>query len=253
MCILAWHWQPETDTELLLVANRDEFYTRPTDSLRLWPGGQVLAGRDLQAGGTWMGVSRTRRFAALTNYRSAQAPAPDAISRGTLVSDFLQNRMSAAAYLAQLAPVSQRYNPFNLLVWDGIQLLGLEGRHGRIVQLQPGWGAVSNADFHTPWPKVVRLQGGLQDACHGARCEDADLLQLLADTAPAPVADLPRTGVPSAMEQALSSIFVCTPDYGTRASSVLRVSGHSTRFTEQIHGPSGPGTQSTASMLFATD
>lgn len=252
MCILAWHWQPGAATELLLVANRDEFYARPTESLRLWPGGQVLAGRDLQAGGTWMGVSRTRRFAALTNYRSGLAPAPEAASRGTLVSEFLHTDITARDYLAQLAPRSHLYNPFNLLVWDGWQLLGLEGRHGRIVQMAPGWGAVSNADFHTPWPKLLRLQSSLQGAVQATRCEDADLLQLLADSTPAPEADLPDTGIAPAMERALSSIFIRTPAYGTRASSVVKVSGHSARFTEQTHGAQGPGACSTASLVFAS-
>lgn len=253
MCILAWHWQPGADTELLLVANRDEFYARPAENLRLWQGRQVLAGRDLQAGGTWMGLARTRRFAALTNYRSAQLPASDAPSRGALVSDFLQSRMSAVAYLEHLAPLSQHFNPFNLLVWDGIRLLGLEGRSGQVVDMAPGWGAVSNADFHTPWPKVLRLQASLQAAFHASRCEDGDLLQLLADSTPAPDAQLPHTGIALDMERALSSIFIRTPHYGTRASSVLKVSGHSARFTEQTYGPLGPGVRSSASMVFAAN
>ncbi|MDT8990354.1 NRDE family protein [Curvibacter sp. APW13] len=237
MCILAWHWQPGDPTELLLVANRDEAYARPAQALHLWPGGQVLAGRDLHAGGTWMGVGRTRRFAALTNYRTGQAPRTDVASRGTLVSDFLEGSASASDYLANLAPRSGDFNPFNLLLWDGEALLGLEGRHGRIVTLEPGWGAVSNGDFHTPWPKVKRLLSGLQSAVAGGPCDDEALLQLLADTTEAAPHELPATGVPAAVEQALSSIFIRTPQYGTRASSVLRMAHSSVRFCEQVHAP----------------
>lgn len=253
MCILAWHWQPGAETELLLVANRDEFYQRPARPLHLWEQGNILAGQDLQAGGTWLGVARGRRLAALTNYRSAAAVQPDAPSRGHLVQGFLTSNACASDYLQQLLPQCANYNPFNLLVWDGVQLLGLESRHGQIVRMEPGWGAVSNADFHTPWPKVVRLQSGLQAAFHAPRGEDSDLLQLLADRTPPPDERLPRTGLPLAMERALSSIFIQTPLYGTRASSVLRVSGHSIRFTEQTHGPEGPGAYSSTSMVFATN
>lgn len=250
MCILAWYWQPGEATELLLVANRDEAYARPTQALHLWPGGQVLAGRDLHAGGTWMGVGRTRRFAALTNYRTGREPRTDVASRGTLVSDFLEGNASAADYLGKLAAHSSNFNPFNLLLWDGEALLGLEGRHGRIVTLAPGWGAVSNADFHTPWPKVRRLLSGLQNTLTRGNTNDEALLQLLADTTPAPAAELPTTGVPNAVERALSPIFICTPHYGTRASSVLRIAGSSARFCEQTHGPMQAPVHSCTSLVF---
>lgn len=251
MCILAWHWQPGAATELLLIGNRDEAYARPTQSLHLWAGGQILAGRDLQAGGTWMGVARSRRFAALTNYRSAATPRTDVASRGTLVSDFLLGTESAADYLAHLAPRSSAYNPFNLLLWDGQTLLGLEGRHSRVVTLQPGWGAVSNADFDTPWPKVRRLLSGLRSAVHALRSDDEALLELLADTTPAPEAELPSTGMAPAVERALSPIFIHTPHYGTRTSSVLRVGRDSTRWCEQTHPPSAAGRRTSASLVFS--
>lgn len=232
MCILAWHWQPGAATELLLVANRDEAYDRPAAPLQVWEDGRTLAGKDLRAGGTWMGVGRGRRFAALTNYRTGQRPDPLAPSRGMLVRNFLSGTTSAEEYLLQLAPRSPQFNPFNLLVWDGITLLGLEGRHGRVVALQSGWGAVSNADFHTPWPKVQRLQAGLQGAVEAATTGDDDLLALLADRTPAVEAELPSTGVGLATERALSSVFIRTSGYGTRASSVVRLHASAATFTE---------------------
>jgi len=241
MCILAWHWQPGSATELLLVANRDEAYARAASPLHHWQGGEVLGGRDLHAGGTWMGAGRRRRFAALTNFRTGNPPDPNAPSRGSLVHHFLVDHRSARATLEQLAPESQRYNPFNLLLWDGTELLGLEGRHGRIVALEPGWGGVSNADFHTPWPKLQRLQGALQRLPRAAQT-DAALLALLADTTPAPAHALPRTGIRLEMERALSSVFIHTPTYGTRASTVVRLGPQGVAMTEQtyLHGrPAG--------------
>lgn len=223
MCILAWHWTPGATTELLLVANRDEAYARAAAPLHLWENGEILAGRDHVAGGTWLGVGRRKRFAALTNHRTGQAPDPTAPSRGGLVRDFLLGAASAHDYLAQLAPHSTRYNPFNLLVWDGEALLGLEGRHGRIVTLQPGWGSVSNGDFNSPWPKQQRLLDGLRHAVQQDAASNKDLLALLADETQAPPALLPQTGVDAATEQALSPIFIRTPHYGTRASTVVHL------------------------------
>lgn len=236
MCILAWHWQPDAPTKLLLVANRDEAYDRPAEPLHQWQDAPVLAGRDLKAGGTWMGAGCHRRFAALTNYRTGAMPNPDAPSRGMLVHDFLLDSTSAHDYLLHLAPHSGRYNPFNLLVWDGTQLLGLEGRHGRIVVMEPGWGAVSNADFHTPWPKLQRLQTGLQDCLATGATDDDSLLQLLNDSTPSPDAALPNTGVGLAVERALSPVFIRTANYGTRASTVVRLGAEHAHMTELSYG-----------------
>lgn len=240
MCILAWHWQPGAATELLLLANRDEFHQRPARPLQRWESGQVLAGQDLQAGGTWLGLARGRRLAALTNYRSAAPQRADAPSRGHLVQGFLSGQASALDYLQQLVPLCAEYNPFNLLVWDGAQLLGLESRQARIVVLPPGPGGVSNADFHTPWPKLQRLQQGLEQAQAARRNDDDSLLALLADPTPAPDGELPDTGVGQEREQLLSSIFIRSAVYGTRASSVVRVQAQTAHFTEQSYGPSTP-------------
>jgi uncharacterized protein with NRDE domain len=249
MCILAWHWQPGAPTELLLLANRDEAYSRATAPLHRWEGGCIVAGRDLQAGGTWLGVAQGRRFAALTNYRQGLSPDPAAPSRGNLVHDFLAGCTSAREYLEQLAPCSTRYNPFNLLLWDGEVLLGLEGRHGRIVTLTSGPGGVSNADFHTPWPKLRRLQSSV----HTAMADNADedqLLALLADRTPAPDAELPDTGVGIALERALSGIFIHTPHYGTRASTVVRLGADHAHVTElrYAHGQATGRTSETLSF-----
>lgn len=239
MCLIAWNWQPENPNPLLLIANRDEFYARPTAPLHWWHDAPILAGRDLQAGGTWLGISRTGRLAALTNHRDPATVKPDAPSRGELVSAFLQTDTSARDYLTELAGRAGNYNPFNLLVFDGTHLLGLESRHARILTMQPGIGAVSNADFLTPWPKLAHLSGSLQKLLAQAHPSDEQLLALLHNPGIAADADLPTTGIPLELERALSAAFVALPEYGTRACSVVRFEQDSVQFLEQGFNPGG--------------
>lgn len=233
MCLIAWNWQPDSPTPLLLIANRDEFYARPTAPLDWWHDAPILAGRDWQAGGTWLGVSRSGRLAALTNYRDPTHMRADAPSRGGLVSAFLQSDTSAADYLSELAKRASEYNPFNLLVFDGHSLMGLESRHAKVISLHRGVGAVSNADFLTPWPKLTHLKDSLQTLLAQAHPSDANLLALLHHRGLAADADLPATGIPLALERVLSSAFIATPDYGTRACSVLRFEADRVQFLEQ--------------------
>lgn len=246
MCLIVWNWQPGSRTELILLSNRDEFHERPALPVHWWdcdpttPQTQVLAGKDLQAGGTWLGVSRNARLAAITNFRSGTALRPDARTRGELVSQFLQGTQDAADFVQTLQTQCADYNPFNLLVFDGQRLLGLESRHARIVELAPGWGGVSNADFNTPWPKLQRLQQraqALPDTADRDTWHDHALL-LLQDRTPAAPQDLPQTGVSQALEQALSPIFIDLPHYGTRSSSVVTVNER-IRYTEQVYAGDG--------------
>lgn len=222
MCLIAWNWA--TPQTLLLAANRDEYYARPTEALHWWDGGEVLAGRDLLAGGTWLGASRSGRLAALTNYRDPAAYSASARSRGALVAAFLQGTLSAPDYVASILPEVQQFNAFNLLLWDGTQLMGLESRHARGFALAPGVGAVSNADFFTPWPKLENLRSGLAESLATPRAtQDARLWELLGDTRCAADAQLPHTGIPRERERALSPAFIRSPDYGTRSSTLLRM------------------------------
>jgi uncharacterized protein with NRDE domain len=241
MCLIAWSWQPASPTPLLLLSNRDEFYDRPALPLHWWEGEGtgVLAGKDLQAGGTWLGVNRSGRLAAITNYRTPVPARTNTPSRGELVAGFLLGSMSAQDYLQALRHKAQDYNPFNLLVFDGQQLLGLESRQARIVTLKPGMGAVSNADFHTPWPKLTRLQAGLHTHVQAGDTRADRVFALLHDPTLASDDALPQTGVPVALERALSATFIATPGYGTRACSVVHIHEHAVEFTEQSFGPAG--------------
>jgi uncharacterized protein with NRDE domain len=243
MCLIAWNWQPERATPLLLLANRDEYYNRPSLPLHWWEhsgrDSDILAGKDLQAGGTWLGVSRSGRLAALTNYRTAEPARADAPSRGELVAGFLASQANAQDFLQTLITRCRDYNPFNLLVYDGLQLMGLESRSAVVQTLQPGIGAVSNADFHTPWPKLSRLAQALQANADSKITDASSLLPLLHDRSVAPDNALPQTGIPLQLERMLSATFITSPEYGTRACSVIAIHTTTIDFTEQSFGAHG--------------
>lgn len=249
MCLITLSWQPARKTPLIIAANRDEFYARPAQQLQHWPGQHILAGKDMQAGGTWLGLAKTGstgpvpgvgcvRLAALTNYRDPSRHNPDAPSRGHITTTFLQGSMSAAAYLQNLSSTAHVYNPFNLILFDGRQLMGFESRHARAFELPIGISSVSNADFNTPWPKLVRLQQDFEKALakqHGTNAAhlDHELFRLLSNDVIAPDAELPQTGVAPETERALSAVFVRMPGYGTRASSVVTLGPHGADVTER--------------------
>lgn len=239
MCLIAWHWQPDHETPLLLLGNRDEFYARPTQALQWWNDAPVLAGRDQQAGGTWLGVNRRGQLAALTNYRDPLDIRDNTPSRGALVADFLTGEGSSKTYLDELVGRCADYNPFNLLVFDGQDLMGLESRHRRVLSISPGTGAVSNADFHTPWPKVRDLRSSLETAVARRATSHIELLTLLHNEQRVPNADLPNTGIGHARESALSPAFIATPDYGTRACSIVRVGRGEISFFEESFNATG--------------
>ena len=250
MCLITLSWQPAEAVPLRIAANRDEFYARPTLGLHHWPGQAILAGQDLQAGGTWLGlgvcaVTGRPRLAALTNYRDVAMQKMDAQSRGQITASFLNSSVSAKDYLATLAAQVSAYNPFNLILFDGQNLMGFESRHARAFTLPPGITSVSNADFNTPWPKLVRLRACFEQTL--ATTDDDVLLQgqffeLLSDTRMASDADLPQTGIPRERERILSAAFITSPNYGTRASSVISIRQQSAEFTERsfdAHGFTG--------------
>ena len=252
MCLIAWRWQPTDATPLVLLANRDEFYARPTQALAQWPDSPVIAGRDLEGGGTWLGVTATGRVAALTNYRDPDSMAPGRPSRGAIVQGFLESKLSVSPFLNELARYAGQYNPFNLLVYDGKTLAGCESRGAefREIALQVGVGCLSNGDFDAAWPKVTRLREALADVMAEDDASDPRLLGLLCDREVAPDAQLPATGVPVDLERALSAAFISLPSYGTRASTVLRVHKDSVHMIERSFDAAGMATDVALSRTF---
>jgi uncharacterized protein with NRDE domain len=225
MCLILFAYQSHPHYPLLVAANRDEFYARPTAPMAYWEDiPELLAGRDLQAGGTWLGITRSGRFAAITNYRDPRSVLPNAPSRGHLVSDFLKSRESGRVYLERLLPRGSDYNGFNLLLGDGKELLYYSNQNGALQTLQPGIYGLSNHLLNTPWPKVERGRRKLAALLEkGDLPSTEDLLALLQDRTRAADEALPNTGVSLAQERIYSPLFIESPDYGTRSSTILRV------------------------------
>lgn len=221
MCLLAFAWQVD-DQPLLLLGNRDEFHNRPTRPAGFWDDRghpQLLAGQDLQAGGTWLGITRSGRFACLTNIRAGNR-IEGVRSRGGLVLDYLLGNAAPEAYLQSLQAQAGDYAGFNLLVGNRQQLWHLHSDGARVQRVEPGLHVLSNADLDSPWPKACTLRNGLQQHL---QADDQQLLTLLADSRQYPDEQLPDTGVPLAWERRLSAAFILGEEYGTRASSLLRL------------------------------
>jgi uncharacterized protein with NRDE domain len=230
MCLILVAWQVHPAYPLVVAANRDEFYARPTAAADFWPGTDILAGRDLEAGGTWMGISRSGRFAALTNFRDPARQRPGLASRGHLVADFLAAGTSPSAWLAGS---SGDYNGYNLLVGDRHELAWQSNIEPGHQLLEPGIYGVSNHLLDTPWPKLSAAKSALAAAL-AELPDDRGLFDLLRDDAIHPDEALPRTGVSLEWERLLSAAFVKAHRYGTRCSTVLAVAGDGTTvFDEQ--------------------
>jgi len=223
MCLVLVVWRKHPRYSCLVAANRDEFHARPTVAAEWWPDRpQILAGRDLEAGGTWLGLSRSGRFAALTNYRDPEQRRSQAPSRGALVTSLLESGASVTESLAYLREVGANYNGFNVIFSDGERLGIYESVRGSGRELAPGIYGLSNHLLDTPWPKVQNAKSRLESALADLR-DTAPLLALLRDDRPAPDAQLPQTGMSLEWERLLSSAFVRAPDYGTRCSTIIRI------------------------------
>ena len=221
MCLIAVAWQQHPDFPLVVAANRDEFFARPAAPAIWWPDEpDILAGRDLSAGGTWLGVSRSGRFAALTNYRDPANNRADARTRGELVLDALRSHTRADAFGAAVHARRADYNPFNLLIHDGDALAIVESAAGSARTLPPGIHALSNHLLDTPWPKVRHARQALEAALDTLP-DPAGLLAALRDDRPAPDAELPSTGISHEWERLLSSCFIRAPGYGTRCTTAV--------------------------------
>jgi uncharacterized protein with NRDE domain len=236
VCLIAFDWRPGTGRPLVLAANRDEFHARPTRSLHWWrwPDGP-LAGRDEQAGGTWLAVRRDGRFAALTNVRDPAAARGER-SRGALPVAALE-ASSLEALADDVYRRRESYGPFNLLVGDR-EVLWQVGTHTPPAEVPPGLHALSNHALDTPWPKSIRAVQRLESALAAPEPDMTDLLGLLDDREPAPDEELPDTGVGRELERMLSAPFIVDARYGTRSSSALVLDG-AVRLSERVFDAAG--------------
>jgi uncharacterized protein with NRDE domain len=223
VCLILLAWRVNPQFPCVLAANRDEFFSRPAEPAQWWPDhSQLLAGRDVLAGGTWLGITKQGRFAGLTNFRQ---PGPQAVttrSRGMLVMDLLNSDQALEQSLAQLRDAGPHYNGFSVLFSDGRRLGVYESASGSGRELQPGVYGLSNHLLDTPWPKIQQGKSRLAKALQSLP-DTAALLELLRDDRPAPDGMLPRTGVSQEWERLLSSAFIRAPGYGTRCSTLICV------------------------------
>ncbi len=240
MCLIVVAWRCRADFPLVVAANRDEWRERPAEPARWWDeGADLLAGRDLRAGGTWMGVTRQARFAAVTNFRDPADRRSTARSRGMLATEFLAGASGPREYLEGLAARAHEYNAFNLIVGDREALWYFGSRERLARPIEPGVHGLSNHVLDEPWPKVIAGRAAMHDALL-----DADpaprLFAMLSERFPVRDEELPDTGVGIEWERRLSSALIVGADYGTRASTVLVVDGGGAlRFEERTRDAEG--------------
>lgn len=238
MCLILFAYRVRPDAPLIVAANRDEFHGRPAALAQRWADAPtVLAGRDLTAGGTWLGVSTTGRFAAVTNFSETPEGPPPPGTRGDLTANFLRGGTAARVYAEAIDDA--RYRGFSLLLWDGTDLVYTSNRNAHVRVLPPGIHGLANTHLDgTTWPKVISGKKGLGDVVRGDYAAD-DLLKLLADESVPSDGSLPQRGNDVEFERRVAPVFIRGDEYGTRASSAVTITTTEIRFTEQSFGPRG--------------
>lgn len=220
MCLIAFAWNAHPDYRLVLAANRDELHARPSQDMHWWPDRpQVLAGRDLTAGGTWLAMSRHGRFATVTNYREGRPKRAGLKSRGDLVTGFVTGENSPASYVAGID--GKRYAGFNLLVGDRDALCYVSNRGDGPLELPPGVYGLSNAALDTPWTKLIKTRDMLADLINDDSVDETRLMRILADRSVAPVAEIEQGDLSFELARAVTAPFIVTAEYGTRCTTVL--------------------------------
>lgn len=220
MCLVVFAWKTDPRYPLILAANRDEQHRRPARPMAWWPDRPgVLGGRDLQAGGTWLAVSRRGRFATVTNYREHRRKPPGLLSRGDLVADFVSADTAAGHFLESVA--GARYAGFNLLAGDGDTLWYSSNRGDEARPLEPGVYGLSNASLDTPWWKLVRVREGLRELVGRGDASISTLQALLADRQTAPATAIDAGALPFETARAESAPFIVNANYGTRCTTIL--------------------------------
>lgn len=228
MCLLIFAHQVSPEYPLLVAANRDEFHARPTAVSDFWidyP--QLLAGSDLQQGGTWMGVTRDGRFAAVTNYRDPSRTLAAPRSRGELPLEYLKGSQDPHIYLGDVATRAGDYAGFNLLVGDRHNLWYFTNSDDMDPRCLPaGLYGLSNASLDTPWPKVEQGKARLRAMLEAGPMSHDALASVVADRRLAEQHTLSAQSLNSTMEPVLSAQFIVTDAYGTRASTTVWIDTH---------------------------
>jgi uncharacterized protein with NRDE domain len=238
MCLIFFALKKHRDYKMIIAANRDEFYNRKTAAAGYWKDHpNIIGGRDLEAGGTWLGMTTKGRISMITNFRDPKNINPNAPSRGKLVSDYLVESTSSENYLNSIVPHAKDYNGFNLVVGSVDELFYLSNYSEGVTAMKDGLFGLSNHLLDTPWPKVARGKEKFQKLLSkDSMLTEANLFDLLFDDTIADDAGLPDTGVGLDRERVLSSMFIKSPGYGTRCSTVILVDHqNNVSFTERVY------------------
>ncbi len=238
MCLINFHLHNHPNYKLIIAANRDEFYARPTARAHFWEDyPTVLAGRDLMQMGTWLGITKAGRFAALTNYRDPSMEQQGKISRGEIVTDYLTSELTPQEYLQLLRKQKDNYVGFNVLVGNSEMIYYYNNIQDEISPIAKGTHALSNHFLNTPWPKVTKGRQMLQEYVQQHnKVQMDDLFDIISDAEEADDDALPETGVGIELERKLSPLFIRTADYGTRSSTVLLIDrNHQVTFVERTY------------------
>jgi uncharacterized protein with NRDE domain len=250
MCVLAFAWRLHPRWPLVLIGNRDELHARPAAPIGRWAGApQVLGGRDLKSGGTWLGVSEQGRLAVVTNLRGHGPPEDHRPSRGLLARDFLIGEGAWARFSeAELSA----FNPINLITVGGEQAAFFTNRPSPARRpLARGLYGLSNGDLDAPWPKTQRLKAALASWLEASDAPVEHLFAALADQTRPTDDELPRTGLELERERLVSPIFIRDERYGTRCSTIVRIGPDGEgEIAERRFGPDGRPTGETA-LTFA--
>jgi uncharacterized protein with NRDE domain len=229
-------YKMHTDYPFLVLANRDEYYERPTENAHWWKEApNILAGKDLKAGGTWLGLTASGKFCALTNYRDPQNFNPTARSRGHIVSDYLANAIPAPDFISKSLTDTSAYNDFNLVCYEAEQLYYFGSKEGKVKALSPGIYGLSNALLDTDWPKVIHGKTELNQWIQQESLNAEEGFEILKNPTMASDELLPKTGISVEFERLLSAMHIHVEDYGTRSSNVIIFQQNAIDFHEKDH------------------
>ena len=225
MCLVLVAYNSHPDYKLVLIANRDEFHSRPSKMLHNWDRNpNILGGKDIEAGGAWLATSATGRIATITNVRKSNSDVPALRSRGLLVTDFLETSMHIDQFNQKLIQSADNYAGYNLLTFDQSQLCCFNNVTRSLEKLAPGIYTLSNADIHTSWPKTERIRRNFGSLISTSGINFSEnLFSIMRDDQQASDEMLPTTGVSKQMEKQLSSIFIVGDHYGTRCTSIITI------------------------------
>ena len=239
MCLVVFAWKSHPDYKLIVAANRDEFHARPSQEAHWWPDSpDILGGRDLQAGGTWLATARSGRFATVTNYREQQRVRSGLRSRGEIVTDFVSSGVAAATYVASSA--RKNYAGVSVLAADHENICYTSNRGDDPVTLAAGVYGLSNASLDTPWSKLTRTKAALTTLIESRKVNATELLRLISDKTPAAGTEVDNSELPFKVARALTAPFIVADTYGTRCSTTLLIGNDGrVEFCERRFNPDG--------------